>query len=96
LLTKQFDSWRGSNQVNIVLSNPPFGGQEEDDTEKNFPVEFRTKETADASWRIPSLHPSRETSPESSAGQALRLANRLHQLVRQSTEICTLWNNVVS
>ena len=39
---------------------------------------------------------SRETSPESSAGQALRLANRLYQLVRQLTETCTLWNNVVS
>ncbi len=47
LLTKQFDSWKGLNQVNIVLSNPPFGGQEEDNTEKNFPEEFRTKETAD-------------------------------------------------
>jgi len=27
LLTKKFDSWKGSNQVSIVLSNPPFGGQ---------------------------------------------------------------------
>ena len=34
-------------QVNIVLSNPPFGGIEEDGTEKNFPESFRTKETAD-------------------------------------------------
>lgn len=47
LLTKQYESWKGSNQVSIVLSNPPFGGQEEDGTEKNFPEEFRTKETAD-------------------------------------------------
>ena len=29
------------------MSNPPFGGQEEDGIEKNFPEEFRTKETAD-------------------------------------------------
>tara|TARA_R100000935_G_scaffold57863_1_gene92950 strand:- start:4917 stop:6341 length:1425 start_codon:yes stop_codon:yes gene_type:complete len=47
LLTQQFDGWKASKQVNIVLSNPPFGGQEEDGTEKNFPEEFRTKETAD-------------------------------------------------
>lgn len=47
LLTIPYDSWNAKNQVNIVLSNPPFGGQEEDGMEKNFPIEFRTKETAD-------------------------------------------------
>lgn len=47
LLTVPYKSWKSSNQVNLVLSNPPFGGQEEDGTEKNFPEEFRTKETAD-------------------------------------------------
>ena len=47
LLSTPYDSWNAKNQVNIVLSNPPFGGQEEDGTEKNFPKELRTKETAD-------------------------------------------------
>ncbi|RKR10066.1 type I restriction enzyme M protein [Flavobacterium sp. 90] len=47
LLSIPYDSWNAKSQVNIVLSNPPFGGQEEDGTEKNFPEEFRTKETAD-------------------------------------------------
>lgn len=47
LLTVPYESWNSTNQVNLVLSNPPFGGQEEDDTEKNFPEEFRTKETAE-------------------------------------------------
>lgn len=47
LLTVPYESWTSANQVNLVLSNPPFGGQEEDDTEKNFPEEFRTKETAE-------------------------------------------------
>ncbi|KZS40428.1 DNA methyltransferase [Aquimarina aggregata] len=47
LLTYPYKNWKSSSQVNIVLSNPPFGGQEEDGTEKNFPEEFRTKETAD-------------------------------------------------
>lgn len=42
-----YDKWKAKNQINIVLSNPPFGGQEEDDIENNFPEEFRTKETAD-------------------------------------------------
>jgi type I restriction enzyme M protein len=47
LLTRPFDSWRNKDQVSIVLSNPPFGGIEEDGIEKNFPENFRTKETAD-------------------------------------------------
>jgi len=28
LLTIPYDNWKSSNQVNLVLSNPPFGGQE--------------------------------------------------------------------
>ena len=47
LLSIPYENWTNDNQVNIVLSNPPFGGQEEDGTEKNFPEDFRTKETAD-------------------------------------------------
>lgn len=47
LLSVKYDSWKNNDFVNIVLSNPPFGGQEEDGIEKNFPEEFRTKETAD-------------------------------------------------
>ncbi len=47
MLTRPYDSWKSKEQVNIVLSNPPFGGIEEDGTEKNFPENFRTKETAD-------------------------------------------------
>lgn len=47
LLTKKYNSWRTNDYVNIVLSNPPFGGTEEDGTETNFPKKFQTKETAD-------------------------------------------------
>lgn len=47
LLEVPYKNWKGSNQVNIVVSNPPFGGTEEDGTEKNFPDKFQTKETAD-------------------------------------------------
>lgn len=47
LLSVPYDNWNTESQVKIVLSNPPFGGQEEDGIEKNFPEEFRTKETAD-------------------------------------------------
>ena len=35
------------DRVDMVLTNPPFGGMEEDGIEHNFPREFRTRETAD-------------------------------------------------
>ena len=39
-------SWSKDERVDIVVTNPPFGGREEDGIENNFPT-FRTKETAD-------------------------------------------------
>jgi type I restriction enzyme M protein len=33
--------------VDVVVTNPPFGGMEEDGIEGGFPTEFRTRETAD-------------------------------------------------
>jgi type I restriction enzyme M protein len=35
-----------TERVDVILTNPPFGGMEEDGVEKNFPVQFRTRETA--------------------------------------------------
>ncbi len=35
------------DRVDVILTNPPFGGVEEDGIENNFPAEFRTRETAD-------------------------------------------------
>ncbi|TBF80812.1 HsdM family class I SAM-dependent methyltransferase [Rhizobium leguminosarum] len=37
--------WRG--KVDVIVTNPPFGGVEEDGIEKNFPQTFQTRETAD-------------------------------------------------
>jgi len=46
-LATPYISYSQSDRVNIVLTNPPFGGKEEDGIESNFPAHFRTKETAD-------------------------------------------------
>ncbi len=46
-LAKPYSDWGAQDKVDIVLTNPPFGGVEEDGTENNFPQKFRTKETAD-------------------------------------------------
>ena len=46
-LARPFTSWTRQDRVDIVLTNPPFGGKEEDGIESNFPQHFRTKETAD-------------------------------------------------
>ena len=37
--------WRG--KVDVIVTNPPFGGMEEDGIEKNVPQAFQTRETAD-------------------------------------------------
>ena len=46
-LARPYISWGRDDRVDIVLTNPPFGGKEEDGIESNFPPHFRTRETAD-------------------------------------------------
>lgn len=46
-LARPYISYTASDRVDIVLTNPPFGGREEDGIETNFPKQFQTRETAD-------------------------------------------------
>lgn len=46
-LTRQVNNIRDADYVDVVVTNPPFGGIEEDGIQSNFPPEFQTKETAD-------------------------------------------------
>ena len=46
-LARPYISWGQQDRVDVILTNPPFGGQEEDGIESNFPAHFRTRETAD-------------------------------------------------
>ncbi len=46
-LARPYVSYTQAERVDIVLTNPPFGGREEDGIEANFPSHFRTRETAD-------------------------------------------------
>lgn len=46
-LARPYISWGQKDRVDIVLTNPPFGGREEDGIESNFPQDLRTRETAD-------------------------------------------------
>ena len=46
-LARPYISWSQADRVDIVLTNPPFGGKEEDGIESNFPKHFQTRETAD-------------------------------------------------
>ncbi|RVU30536.1 N-6 DNA methylase [Neptunomonas marina] len=46
-LNKPLSSWEVEDQVDVIVTNPPFGGTEEDGIEKNFPSEYQTRETAD-------------------------------------------------
>ncbi len=46
-LARPLRDWRPRERVDVIVTNPPFGGMEEDGIESNFPTEFRTRETAD-------------------------------------------------
>ncbi len=46
-LATGWDNWKSTERVNCVITNPPFGGLEEDDVGNDYPSEFRTRETAD-------------------------------------------------
>jgi type I restriction enzyme M protein len=46
-LARPLRDWSPKERVNVIVTNPPFGGMEEDGIEANFPSEFQTRETAD-------------------------------------------------
>jgi type I restriction enzyme M protein len=46
-LARPYISYTQTDRVDIVVTNPPFGGREEDGIESNFPKHFQTRETAD-------------------------------------------------
>src|SRR3546814_16719901 len=46
-LARPYIGWEQKDRVDIVATNPPFGGKEEDGIDSNFQQSFRTRETAD-------------------------------------------------
>ncbi len=46
-LARPYISYTQSDRVDVIVTNPPFGGREEDGIESNFPKHFQTRETAD-------------------------------------------------
>jgi type I restriction enzyme M protein len=47
MLSQPLREYGPKDRVDVIVANPPFGGAVKDGVEKNFPAEFRTKETAD-------------------------------------------------
>jgi type I restriction enzyme M protein len=46
-LSRPYKDYGNKDRVNVIVTNPPFGGMEEDGIENNFPSHLRTRETAD-------------------------------------------------
>ena len=46
-LERPYTSWTAQQKVEVIITNPPFGGIEEPGIEQGFPADVRTKETAD-------------------------------------------------
>jgi type I restriction enzyme M protein len=46
-LQRPLKDYSPAERVDVILTNPPFGGMEEDGIEGNFPKKYQTRETAD-------------------------------------------------
>lgn len=46
-LARPYKDYGEKDRVHCIITNPPFGGMEEDGIEQNFPAGLRTRETAD-------------------------------------------------
>ncbi len=46
-LAKRVTEYKVKDRVDVILTNPPFGGSEEEGIKANFPKPFQTSETAD-------------------------------------------------
>ena len=46
-LSRPYKDYSNADRVHVIVTNPPFGGMEEDGIENNFPAHLRTRETAD-------------------------------------------------
>ena len=46
-LNRPLRDYGPADRVDVIVTNPPFGGTEEEGVENNFPANVRTKETAD-------------------------------------------------
>jgi type I restriction enzyme M protein len=46
-LARPLRDYGPKDRVDVIVTNPPFGGMEEDGIESNFPKTFQTRETAD-------------------------------------------------
>jgi type I restriction enzyme M protein len=47
LSRRAYKDYGEKDRVNVIVTNPPFGGMEEDGVENQFPATYRTRETAD-------------------------------------------------
>lgn len=47
LSRRAYKDYGDQDRVNVIVTNPPFGGMEEDGVENQFPTTLRTRETAD-------------------------------------------------
>ncbi len=46
-LSREYTSYRDADRVEVIIANPPFGGVVANSNENNFPLNFRTRESAD-------------------------------------------------
>jgi type I restriction enzyme M protein len=63
LSKKALRDYTSADQVDIILTNPPFGGTEEPGIEDNFPKKYRTRETLQKKSGIMNIPTQKDTNP---------------------------------
>ena len=75
-LSRPLRDYGPKDRVDIIITNPPFGGMEEDGIESNFPKKYQTRETADLFMAL-IMHLLKPNT-----GRALLESFNLHTIVR--------------
>lgn len=68
-LSRPLKDYGPSDRVDLIVTNPPFGGMEEDGIENNFPRKYQTRETADLFMAL-IMHLLKHPSQSSTGGKA--------------------------
>lgn len=68
-LARPFKDYGPRDRVDVVITNPPFGGMEEDGIEKNFLAKHQTRETADLFMAL-IMHLLKHPSQNGTGGRA--------------------------
>lgn len=84
-LETDYKEYRKQEKFDVVLMNPPYGGNEKNSVKANFPMELRSSETADLFMNIIMFRLKKKDAAQSSFLMGFCLAQTMQRSIsRQS------------